>query len=80
MNVVKKIIIIALSLGLFNKSFAIVPCCVFSRLFPYRRKKDGNEVRTTSELIEYYVSKHPSIETAKLDFEGKNTVVYLKEY
>ena len=62
--------------------FVVVPCCVFSRLFPFRfiPSKDGGAqqklVSTYDDLIEYLVSKHPSIRMSKLDFDGANTAIW----
>jgi hypothetical protein len=57
--------------------FLIVPCCVFSRLFPYRRKKYSDEpVATYEDLIEFLVEKHPSIRISKLDFDGSNLALW----
>lgn len=57
--------------------FLIVPCCVFSRLFPYRRKKYNDEpVATYEDLIEFLVEKHPSIRISKLDFDGSNLALW----
>ncbi|GFH52765.1 hypothetical protein CTEN210_09241 [Chaetoceros tenuissimus] len=62
--------------------FVVVPCCVFSRLFPFRfiPSKDGGDqqklVSTYDDLIEYLVSKHPSIRMSKLDFDGANTAIW----
>jgi hypothetical protein len=64
--------------------FVIVPCCVFSRLFPTRfiSKKDVNDgnkkrlVSTYDDLIEYLVKKDDSIKISKLDFEGSNIALW----
>jgi len=56
--------------------FAVVPCCVFSRLFPER----SPAVSTRDELIEYLCSKHPSIRRATLPFDGANVVVFATTY
>ena len=64
--------------------FVIVPCCVFSRLFPMRFKplKEGNDVikrqlvSTYDDLIEFLASKDDSIQISKLDFDGANTVLW----
>ena len=68
------IVDLALRLG---KPFAVVPCCVCARSFPDRRLPNGTEPLSYDAFIEYLVSKAPDrIRTAKLDFEGRNTVVY----
>ncbi|KNC75982.1 hypothetical protein SARC_11507 [Sphaeroforma arctica JP610] len=60
-----------------DKSFACVPCCVFSKQFPKRRLKDGSRVSTYDEYIQYIVEKDPEhIKVETLEFDGKNKVVY----
>ena len=54
----------------------MVPCCVFPELFPERRTKDGDSVRTYVQFIDYLVAKHPDIKLAYLPFKGRNRVVY----
>jgi hypothetical protein len=66
-----------------NKGFAVIPCCVFARLFSARRlvSKSGDvshQVRTYEELLHYLSRKHPAIQSAQLNFEGKNTVLWAK--
>ena len=61
-----------------GKGFAVVCCCVYAKSFPGRKlKESGDSVGSTEEFVRYLVEKDPSrVRTAKLDFEGKNTVVY----
>ena len=59
----------------------MVPCCVFSELFPRRRlaSPDGPlelPVLTHRQLCEYLVAKDATIDAAYLDVDGKNRVVY----
>jgi hypothetical protein len=64
--------------------FLIVPCCVFSRLFPFRfiPAKDANDpnqkklVSTYEELLAYLVAKDDSIRISKLDFDGSNLAIW----
>ena len=63
-----------------RKPFAVIPCCVFYRLYPHRRLKSGQPVHTREDLIEYLLEMHPSIKKRTLPFEGANTVVYCFEY
>ena len=57
--------------------FAVVPCCVFSRLFPHRRLPSGQFVTTHAQLCEYLRAKDPEhIRITTLPFAGKSTVVY----
>lgn len=60
------------------KPFAVVPCCVFSRQFPWRRRANGLPVTTNVDLVEYLLAKQeqPAILKIDLPFEGRNTVVY----
>ena len=36
-----------------HKPFAVVPCCVFSRLFPDRRTPGGDPVVTHEQLLDH---------------------------
>ncbi len=68
--------------------FVVVPCCVFSRLFPHRLKpntlnrqegginRTREIVRTYDDLIEYLVAKDKSIKITKLDFDGANFALW----
>ncbi|KAL6768163.1 hypothetical protein ACKKBF_B38055 [Auxenochlorella protothecoides x Auxenochlorella symbiontica] len=55
---------------------AVVPCCVYASDFPHRRLPDGRRVTSHEDFVEYLCAKHPSIGTATLPFEGKNTLVF----
>jgi hypothetical protein len=58
--------------------FLVVPCCVFSRLFPNRfkpLKQDSPQreiVSTYDDLIDYLMNKDSSIQMTQLDFDGAN--------
>jgi hypothetical protein len=58
--------------------FVIVPCCVFNRLFPSRRKptKPDEPVSTYQDLLEYLMAKDESIQKTTLPFEGANTILW----
>ena len=71
------IVDIALALG---KPFAIVPCCVMSRVFPDRICRDGTPVDTYETFVRYLLEKHPSVQSAFLPFAGRNQVLYLFDY
>jgi len=60
--------------------FAVVPCCVFSRLFPGRQLRSGEPIASHGSLVRYLQEKHPNARTARLGFAGKNTVVYCVDY
>lgn len=59
--------------------FAVMPCCVFPRLFAHRQLQQGDgsfvPVVAYDELVEYLVQRG-SAKKGVLDFEGANTVVY----
>mmetsp|Transcript_19167 Transcript_19167/g.26572 ORF Transcript_19167/g.26572 Transcript_19167/m.26572 type:complete len:188 (+) Transcript_19167:193-756(+) len=56
--------------------FVVVPCCVFSRLFPHRRKPNGEQVSTYNDLLEYLCAKHKKIRKAKMPFDGANYLLW----
>jgi hypothetical protein len=56
--------------------FAVVPCCVFARLFSHRTLGEGSRVSTHGQLCTWLAERHPKAQMASLDFKGKNTVVY----
>ncbi|KAE9139275.1 hypothetical protein PF010_g628 [Phytophthora fragariae] len=64
----------AIALG---KPFAIVPCCVMSRVFPDRQCRDGTPVDTYETFVRYLLEKHPSARSAFLPFAGRNQVICL---
>eukprot|EP00038_Savillea_parva_P015572 m.14343 g.14343 ORF g.14343 m.14343 type:complete len:623 (+) comp3144_c0_seq2:72-1940(+) len=59
--------------------FAVVPCCVYSRLFPDRRVR-GDPVSTWSQLCEYLLNKHPAVQATRLPFPGQNLAIYCTDY
>ena len=67
-----------------GKPFAVVPCCVYSREFPARRRpatrenpRGGGSVTTHAHLVQYLLAKAPgTCRTATLPFGGMNVVVY----
>jgi hypothetical protein len=59
--------------------FAVMPCCVFPRLFPQRRLQQagGESVPVVSyEQFVGYLVQHGGAQQTVLDFEGANIVVY----
>lgn len=67
--------------------FLVIPCCVFSRLFPERMKPQVEDrsgsaggsntiVSTYYDLIDWLVAKHPAIKVTRLPFEGANIAVW----
>lgn len=62
-----------------KKAFAVVPCCVFPRLFKHRRLKGSVPVIVHAELVEYLRQLGgPSSQVDHLEFEGMNQVVFRK--
>lgn len=59
-----------------GKPFAVVPCCVFARLFPDRRTSNGKPVVLYSDLISYLLASGDNISVSNLCFEGRNCVIY----
>ena len=56
--------------------FAVVPCCVFCRLFPQRRKSNDQVVSSYEDLLEYLMNIDSSIRESDLPFEGKHKVLW----
>lgn len=63
-----------------RKPFVLVPCCLFSHLYPERKTLEGEEVRSYEEFIVYLKQKHVKIEQAELPFEGRNILLYCSDY
>ncbi|KAH9105026.1 hypothetical protein LEN26_007092 [Aphanomyces euteiches] len=59
-----------------KKPFAVVPCCVMSRLFPDRECNEG-KVATYEMFVKYLKAKHPGIRSVFLPFAGRNQVVFM---
>ncbi|GMH91825.1 hypothetical protein TrST_g2653 [Triparma strigata] len=53
----------------YNKPCAVVPCCVFAG-------ESNDSVRTHEQFCEYLKNKHPTFKESKLDFKGKNVVIW----
>lgn len=67
--------IVDLALAL-NKPFAVVPCCVYSNLFPKRVGPTGSPIRSYDDFCDFLQAKDPSIKRATLAFDGRNTVLF----
>lgn len=63
---------------MYDKNFAIVPCCVFPCFFPHRILPDGRYVNTYDEFLEYLLLKDHRLRKQSLPFEGRNIVIYRK--
>ena len=59
-----------------GKPFAIVPCCTFTKQFTKRRTADGGPVESYDQLLDYLLLKDGAVRRSKLDFEGRNTVIW----
>ena len=73
----ESIVDVALALG---KPFAVVPCCVFSRIFP-RRLRDGTSVVNYDQFISYLREKETlerptRIRCDVLAMKGRNLVLF----
>ncbi|GAQ78338.1 hypothetical protein KFL_000110350 [Klebsormidium nitens] len=78
-QVTEAIVDVALRAGV---PFAVVPCCVFPKLFPDRRIGDGRPVITYEDFVEYLQRKGKAhgkvVEKATLKFAGSNTVLFTR--
>ena len=55
----------------YGRPFAVVPCCVFPRLFPHRP-----QVRTTAAFCDYLLQKGTGLEVGFLPVMGRNKVIF----
>ncbi|CAK9089112.1 unnamed protein product [Durusdinium trenchii] len=60
-----------------QRPFAVVPCCVFPRLFHHRRLHNGGGVVGYTGLLRFLREKDPRIRAARLPFAGRNVVLYM---
>eukprot|EP00192_Tetraselmis_astigmatica_P009072 CAMPEP_0117651542 /NCGR_PEP_ID=MMETSP0804-20121206/2150_1 /TAXON_ID=1074897 /ORGANISM="Tetraselmis astigmatica, Strain CCMP880" /LENGTH=663 /DNA_ID=CAMNT_0005457531 /DNA_START=197 /DNA_END=2191 /DNA_ORIENTATION=+ len=60
-----------------GKPFAVVPCCVFPRIFGSRKLPDGSQVVTYKQFVDYLLAKDKRICLAYLPFVGRNKVLYI---
>ena len=62
----------------YDKSFAILPCCVFPNLYPKYMEVDGKskEVVSYLEFVEYLQLKNSDIKIDYLAFKGRNKILY----
>ena len=67
---------------LVGKPWAVVPCCVFSKLFPERTLPPSAEggtrrvVGSTTDLTEWILREYPTSRCGQLPFRGQNKVCY----
>ncbi len=60
---------------MYNKKFAIVPCCVFPKIFPNRFLK-GNFVSDYPNFVKYLENKISNCVKDHLNFIGRNKILY----
>ena len=58
--------------------FAVIPCCVFSQMFPLRKLKDGSEPVSYEAFCDYLMEKSDVINSSLLPFLGRNRVIFTK--
>ena len=61
---------------LLQVPFAVVPCCVFPKYFPFRRLSSGRSVSSFPDFIRYLLEKHPKIRVGKLPFHSKHQATH----
>lgn len=71
--------IIDLSQRLGDVPFALLPCCVMPSLFPTRRQRHGDPVRSYRTFCQYLVDKGEKYKynESHLPFDGRNKIIYL---
>ena len=62
----------------FSIDFAVIPCCVFSQDFPWRRLRCGVEPTSYQQFCHYLIEKHDGVQSQLLPFIGRNKVLYYK--
>jgi len=62
----------------YKKNFAVVPCCVFGRMFPHRKKPDGTPVKYYEDFCDYLQTLDPGIQRDLLPIPGRNVVLWKK--
>ncbi|CAE8589585.1 unnamed protein product, partial [Polarella glacialis] len=60
-----------------RRPFAVVPCCVFPRLFQERRLHAGVGVVGYTGLLRYLREEDARIRAVRLPFEGRNLVLFM---
>ena len=61
---------------LHNLPFAVVPCCVFSALFPDRKLRSGLEPTQYQDFCIYLKEKSDKIQTTHLPYIGRNMILF----
>ena len=57
-------------------NFAVIPCCVFSQMFPQRRLDNGTEPVSYEAFCNYLLEKSTSMKSILLPFLGRNRVIF----
>lgn len=70
--------IIDLSQRLNDLPFALLPCCVMPSLFPMRRQRHGDPVRSYSTFCQYLMEKGEGgmYKETSLPFDGRNKIIF----
>jgi hypothetical protein len=55
-----------------GKAVVLVPCCVFAREFPERRRENGGDVTSFEDLVEYCTERLRGSRTEFLPYNGRN--------
>ena len=61
-----------------NKSFAVVPCCVFPKIFVNRFLKNGEFVSDYPKYIKFIEEKIPEYKVDFLEIIGRNKIIYVE--
>ena len=59
-----------------DKPFAVIPCCVFFKIFDQRVLPCGTPVKSYGQFIEWIMSKNALIRKKDLGFGGRSLVLY----
>ncbi len=60
-----------------NKKFAVVPCCVFPKIFTERYLKNGEFVCDYPKYIKFIQEKVPDHQMDFLEIVGRNKIIYI---
>ena len=64
----------------FSLDFAVIPCCVFSKDFPERRLRTGEEPTSYPQFCQFLSEKCEGVRSQLLPFMGRNKVLYKKSW
>ena len=59
-----------------DKPFAVIPCCVFPKIFDQRVLPCGTPVKSYEQFVEWIMSKNALIRKKDLEFGGRSLVLY----